>query len=592
MEGGLLMFVDRVKSRVFGSIEVKVWHDKPVFFIKADPHVMLRIKRIFPKCTQELARSISLSVNPENCFELQWVLERFPMILSSETSGRLAAGSSCFVDKCASLNQLIDPDYEPPVFEMAIPARQYQRRGASILLENRFLILGDDVGLGKTCSAICTFTDQNTLPALVVTMAHLPPQWKREIKKFMPGLNVHIITKGSPYELPKLDGRGPDVLISSYHKLAGWQSVMAEYCRSVTFDECQELRRTESQKYQAAKNIAVEMDYALGLSATPVYNYGGEIFNIVDCLKTDAMGTRGEFNKEWCTNKDHIRDPKALGAYLREHFIMIRRTRADVSRELPAMTKIIETVNYDSKPLDDVQSDAAELARIVVGDVDVKGFDQLKASQELSWKLRQATGIAKARYVASFVRMLVEGGDPVVLYGWHRAVYEIWSEQLEDLGVSFYTGSESTSKKSKSFDAFNEGRSKVLIISLRSGAGLDGLQNTCKTVVIGELDWSPAVIEQNIGRVHRDGQTEPVMVWYLVSDAGSDPVVAETLGIKRDQSDGIRSPDLEIKDNLETDGKRVKHLASEYLKSLGTKRKKRTPYKCGVRLKSVNGVKV
>ena len=70
--------------------------------------------------------------------------------------------------------------------------------------------------------------------------------------------------------------------------------------------------------------------------------------------------------------------------------------------------------------------------------------------------------------------------------------------------------------------------------------GVDGLQHRCKTVVIGEFDWSPAVIEQNIGRVCRDGQKDPVMAYSLAIDSGADPFMMEVLGIKQDQVNGIR----------------------------------------------------
>jgi hypothetical protein len=61
-------------------------------------------------------------------------------------------------------------------------------------------------------------------------------------------------------------------------------------------------------------------------------------------------------------------------------------------------------------------------------------------------------------------------------------------------------------------------------MSLRAGSGLDGLQQVCKVGVFGELDWSPGIHDQCEGRYHRDGQTEPSVSYFLVSDVGSDPV--------------------------------------------------------------------
>lgn len=157
----------------------------------------------------------------------------------------------------------------------------------------------------------------------------------------------------------------------------------------------------------------------------------------------------------------------------------------------------------------------------------------------------------------------------MVLYGWHRAVYDIWRNKLSDLAPVLYTGTESATQKEANKQAFIAGDSKVLLISLRAGAGLDGLQEVAKTVVFGELDWSPGVHEQCIGRVYRDGQREPVFAYYLIADHGSDPVVADTLGIKAQQIEGIRNPERELVETLEVDPDHVKKLAAAYLKQRG-----------------------
>jgi SNF2 family DNA or RNA helicase len=135
--------------------------------------------------------------------------------------------------------------------------------------------------------------------------------------------------------------------------------------------------------------------------------------------------------------------------------------------------------------------------------------------------------------------MIVDSGEPVILAGWHHDYYRIVLRELRDLNPVMYTGQETERQKNRSKEAFLSGESKILILSLRSGAGMDGLQHVCSTVVIGELDWSPKVHEQFIGRVDRDGQKKPVMAIYLISDYGSDPVVVDILGLKNSQSSGI-----------------------------------------------------
>jgi len=166
--------------------------------------------------------------------------------------------------------------------------------------------------------------------------------------------------------------------------------------------------------------------------------------------------------------------------------------------------------------------------------------------------------------------MLLENGEPVVLYGWHRSTYRIWMEKLADFAPALYSGSESPGQKEQAVRRFVTGETPLLIVSLRSGAGLDGLQYRCRTVVFGELDWSPAVHAQCAGRPHRDGQKDPVMAYYLLSEDGVDPIMAEVLGLKRDQLDGLigsRSVGPQ-RNNSEA---QMRKLAESYLAKVGGK---------------------
>src|SRR3546814_14897156 len=83
-----------------------------------------------------------------------------------------------------------------------------------------------------------------------------------------------------------------------------------------------------------------------------------------------------------------------------------------------------------------------------------------------------------APFVAEYGRLLCESGEKVVLFGWHREVYAIWQEKLKDLKPVLYTGSESESQKDASAQTFmNDPDCRILIVSLRSGAGLYGLRS-------------------------------------------------------------------------------------------------------------------
>jgi SNF2 family DNA or RNA helicase len=546
---------------------------RPAWVVKAEPYVLLRLKRLFQRIDKSQMGEVLIADSAEACRELLWFSERFPLEFTPRE--RLERGAAEHLEREQMVQAVLTGGYKPPEFDLTYPPREYQRLAASMLLRSGCLLLADDLGLGKTISAIATLTDQRTLPACVVTLTHLPTQWARELAKFAPNLKVFVCKRGTPVDLrAKHRGRYPDVVVLSYSKLHGWAETLAPNIRSVVFDEVQELRRgpgdphNPSKKYTAAKHLADSATFRMGLSATPIYNYGEEMFPVMDALAPGAIGTREEFLREWChALGDHhlIKDPKAFGTYLRDQGLMLRRTRSDVGRELPSLQRITHHVEADAKPLEQVANAAAELARIILAKAEAQKGDRLKASGELDWRLRQATGIAKAPYVADFVRMLVEGGERVLLYGWHREVYALLEQRLRDLRPVFFTGEETIPQKEHALGEFKAGRSQVLVMSLRSGAGVDGLQHHCRTVVFGELDWSPGVHEQCIGRVHRDGQPEPVAAYFLVADSGSDPVVASVLGLKREQGEQIRDPNAPLVQQLQVDPHHIKRLAEQFL---------------------------
>jgi len=548
---------------------------KGAWRIQCAPHVMIRLKRVFERISKGEHGSVLLSDTTENARELEWFLARYKMDVDPAKYLRKRAQEHRLRE--ASVARSLDPSYTPPAFDLAIPPREYQRRAADMLLKSGGLLLADDVGLGKSAVAICTFMDKRTLPAVVVTLTHLPRQWAAEIGRFAPALKVYVVKNGKAFDLWGKGQSSPDVVVINYHKLSAWAETLAPRVSSIVFDEVQELRTgSGSQKYAAAIHISERVSFRTGLSATPVFNYGGEIYNVMSALVPDALGTHAEFSREWCNGNgqgEHVsvRDPKGFGTYLREQGLMLRRTRAEVGRELPPLTKVPHVIDADLDAIEKVSGSAAELARIILAQ---KGMTErgakFRAAEEFSMILRQATGIAKAPYVAAFVRLLVESGEKVVLFGWHRDVYAIYEEKLKGLDPVFYTGAESPTQKEAARRAFVEGDAKVLVMSLRAGAGLDGLQGHSNIVVFGELDFSPAVHEQNTGRVYRDGQAEPVIAYYLISESGSDPIIADILGLKRTQIYGMRDPNANLVEALgQTGEKTMRMLAADFLRQRG-----------------------
>ena len=164
-------------------------------------------------------------------------------------------------------------------------------------------------------------------------------QWKEKIEAFTT-LRVHLIKKRSAYELPPAD-----VYVFRISQVEGWVDIFATgYFKAAVFDEPQSLRTGQAtNKGQACKTLSDNVQFRLGLTATPVYNYGDEMWKIMQFIDDTALGSWDEFAREWCTavgGRYRVADPKALGSFMREQHLMLRRLKADVGLQLPKVSKL------------------------------------------------------------------------------------------------------------------------------------------------------------------------------------------------------------------------------------------------------------
>ena len=219
---------------------------------------------------------------------------------------------------------------------------------------------------------------------------------------------------------------------------------------------------------------------------------------------------------------------------------MIRRTKAEVQSELPPKRRVVHLVNHDEHRYNALITQAVRLAK---GYGDIKEWHEKgQAKRLIENETRQATGVAKAPYVASFVRTLLESGERVLLYAYHHDVHDILAEELREFKPVKISGRETQKEKIDAIAAFASGRTNLIQLSLRSTAGLDGLQGRGTCVVNAELDWSPAVHSQGEDRLHTIGIDElldSILCYYMVTNTGMDETMQGALGLKVGQFVGI-----------------------------------------------------
>jgi len=524
-------------SHVYGTLSYN--RRARCWTIQGEPCVTELAKRLFPGSDGHRRGEARFTAHRRVIGELNWLMLRYPLDIRERDRERWAQAleeARAYAIQRAETAKL-PAIAEPPTAHFTGKLRLFQKKGLAWLLANPRGLLADEMGLGKTVQALAWLATTRALPLLLIVPPHLIRNWQREIDRFLAlegGVRVHVLRGLRPYDLPEAD-----IYIVHYLLLRGWKKILPELgMRSVIFDEIQELRHAGTEKYSAASLIAEACDRVIGLSGTPIYNKGGEIWNVINILDFHFLGSWESFTREWCYGYGNaiVAKPDLLGDHLRREGLMFRRTKAEVLSELPPKRRAVQEIDFDDAVYRKLMLPALEKLPML-RDENLTASQRALLEEQISQDERQATGVAKAPFVAAFVRALVESGERVLLFAHHHQVMDLYRKELRALGPVFVTGRESTNQKDVSVLAFQGGDTDLCCISLRSAAGLNLQRASC--VVFGELDWSPAVHSQAEDRAHRIGQPDSLLCYYLVSPRGSDQDMQETLGLKVSQFLGI-----------------------------------------------------
>ncbi len=535
--------------------------------IKAAPQVIETLKRLWPSGGSGRRGEIRHPASRRATEDISWVMQRWPLMIegADRTRWQSALEQAQTAYRQRILARERPPLAEPPAACFEGQLQGFQKAGLSFLLMTPHALLADEMGLGKTVQALAALGSLRAFPALIVVPPHLILNWTRETERFLRIRGtlprIHVLKGLTPYPLPDAD-----VYIVHYLLLRGWKQALASHpFRMVIFDEIQELRRTGSEKYSAASLLSEQCERVIGLSGTPIYNRGAEIWNVVNILEYHFLGDYDSFTREWCMGYGNqiVRHPEELGAYLRQEGLMLRRTKTEVLPELPEKRRLVQQIDHDDRLYQQMMTPVWELLK-KLDTPTLTASERALLENEVSQGERQATGLSKAPFVCQFVRALVEAGESVLLFAHHHSVMDLYRKELKALRPAFITGRETGAQKEQSAARFMEGRTSLCCISLRAASGLNLQKATC--VVFGELDWSPAVHAQAEDRAHRMGQRDSLLCYYLVAPDGSDRIIQEALGLKVSQFTGLMGEQPQSESDREADADFARRHAEELLK--------------------------
>jgi len=526
--------------RTYGTLSYN--KRRKCWVVKGDPTVTELCKRLFPGSETSKRGEARFSAHRRIVGDLNWLMLRYPLTVRESDMARweeaLAQARDYVIRREEARLMPVRVTPNPTTFAGTLTP--FQEEGLGFLLRTERGLLADEMGLGKTVQALAMLSETGAYPALIVAPPHLMCNWQNEIARFVQKpdgspLTVHVIKGLKPYQLPEAD-----IYLMHYLLLRGWKDALPQMeIPTVIFDEIQELRHSGTEKYSAASLLAEAAQRVIGLSGTPIYNKGAEIWNVINILDFHFLGDYESFTREWCYGYGNqiVAKPELLGEKLREEGMMLRRTKQEVLKDLPPKRRLVMAIDSD----DSVYRRLMQPVRQTL--LQLKNNHEVTGSQRALWEMevergeRQATGIAKAPYVAQFVRALLDSEEKVLLFAHHHEVMDIYRKELHSYSPAFITGRETPAMKERSVERFMTGKTNLCCISLRAAAGLNLQRASC--IVFGELDWSPAVHSQAEDRAHRMGQTDSILCYYLVSSGGSDQDMQDALGLKVSQFVGL-----------------------------------------------------
>ena len=408
--------------------------------------------------------------------------------------------------------------------------RDYQKVGFrwfQLLAKYKFGgILADDMGLGKTLQSIAfiesVLPDVRTrnLPVLIVCPASLLYNWRNELKKFAPHIQVQVIdgNKTKRINLWKQTSHA-DVIITSYPTLRmDTELYRNRLFHTLFLDEAQAFKNPVTKTAKAVKMI--KADYRFALTGTPIENALDELWSIFHVVFPELLPSRRAFSE---LSHDNI--AKRVRPFI------LRRMKQDVLKELPEKT---ETILYS-----ELQMEQKKLYATYLAELKQDALKHLKKGNLQRNRIRILAGLTRLRQLCCHPALFVEGykgssakfeqlmelleesrtsGRRVLIFSQFTQMLAIVRGRLIREGTSYFylDGQTSSEERVELCDRFNNGEGNLFLISLKAGG--TGLNLTgADTVILYDLWWNPAVEQQAANRAHRMGQENEVHVIRLIA---------------------------------------------------------------------------
>lgn len=409
---------------------------------------------------------------------------------------------------------------------------------------NEALYLAFDAGLGKTYTSLAAAQASDSYPLIVVCPSVVKINWQRETERWI-GKEAQILKGRTPYEIES------DVVIINYEILDAWKDALVDLgAKGLVCDESHKLKNKKANRTKAALDIADKVEgMKLLLSGTPTPN---SVYDLVAPLKImgvlDHFGGERKFVNRYCppvqtrygvsharaTNTKELHENlKAVG--------FVRRRREDcldlpekIRVDLPMDVKVETNVEFYKPFIREMKAGTLAEAKRVL-----RTGDQDRIYEEFL-RERQAVGLAK---VAAMVDLAEGFNEPTVIMVHHKEVVSELMKKLKKLRPVRLVGGMTPANRQESIDAFQGGKTDLMIASITAaGVGINLQRGT--QMIIGELPYTYADLEQAESRCHRSGSTNDLTVHKLIVQNSSDELMNNIISKKEKNSAAVEDGEV------------------------------------------------
>lgn len=432
----------------------------------------------------------------------------------------------------------------------------YQKEGAVWLSTLRNAILGDEMRVGKTPTAIAGADLIGARNILVVCPGIARPNWEREFQRWQ------MLLRDTCLIMSSKDRPTAEVVIISYELLSSRPVLIAILERQwdlLIIDEAHMVKNPTALRTQilygancdATKGIASKCKRVWLLTGTPIPNGLHEMWPHARALFPKAckgLETYTAWMNHFCYTVEGDFGTKVIDARDVDDFVdrfrmyIKRRLLKDVQPDLPPIRFSNVVVQPSTIPVRMQQVDEQEtviraaLAKARGGaaggnaDAEIMALAQID-TMHLS-TLHKWTGIAKAPAVAEYIAAEMQQGlKKVVIFAKHSEVFEILKKTLPGKGAVI-NGQTPTKNRQPIIDEF-QGRvpNKALDwIAVHIDIASTAIDLTAANdVIFAETTWVPKDVLQAAMRCMGVNQSKAVLARIMSLKGSLDEAINDTI---------------------------------------------------------------